>query len=419
MARICLVRQNLHPLDPRVRRQMDALVAAGHQVDLVCRRGRGQPLRERAPSGMVYRLPVPHSRGSLAVYLLEYAAFLAMATALLAAVAWRRRYDLVQVSSMPDALVFAATAPRLMRTPILLDLREAMPDLFATRFGRTGHPLIRVLAALERLSIAFATHAITPTRQLRDALLKRGCRPDKLDVVMDGADERLFFPRPATPGRTGFTLVSHGTVEESFGLDTAIRAVALLRDEIPDLRLEIYGEGSRVPALRALADDLGLTDRVVITGRWIPFDELLDALAEADAGVVAMKRDAYRDMSLGNKLFELIAMGKPVIASRTLSVEAHFPADALELFASGDAEDLARAIRALHADPHRRRALVERAREAVEPYRWSNQGPRYVALVESLLAHEDDQLGGVERHEPKAGDAHKGAEPAPGSAVQP
>ena len=41
-----------------------------------------------------------------------------------------------------------------------------------------------------------------------------------------------------------FTLVSHGTIEERYGLDTAVEAVARLRPEIPALRLRIYGEGS-------------------------------------------------------------------------------------------------------------------------------------------------------------------------------
>jgi glycosyltransferase involved in cell wall biosynthesis len=373
------------------------LVAAGHEVDLICRRGAGQPLRERTPAGTVYRLPVAHSRGILAAYALEYAVFFVAATALLSGLWLRRRYDLVQVSSMPDALVFAAAVPRLAGRPVLLDLREAMSDLFATRF-RTGrrHPLIRVLAALERASIAFAHHCITPTAQLREALVARGCPPGKIEVVMDGADDAVFAPRTVDRDPGAFVLVSHGTVEESFGLDTAIEAVALVRDDIPGLRLEIYGEGSQVKALRRLADAAGVADRVAIAGAWVPFDELLHALARADAGVVAMKRDPYRDMTLGNKMFELIAMGRPVIASRTTSVEAHFPPDALALFESGNAEDLARVIRELHADPELRAGLAERAAAAVEPYRWTHQGPRYVQLVERLLAQDDHELGGVE-----------------------
>src|SRR3712207_1059811 len=79
----------------------------------------------------------------------------------------------------------------------------------------------------------------------------RGAAEDKVTVVMDGGDEdvvrrgRSVAPGPATSGT--FTLVSHGTVEQHYGLDTVIEAVAVLREEIPGLRLRIYGDGSHLP----------------------------------------------------------------------------------------------------------------------------------------------------------------------------
>jgi hypothetical protein len=67
--------------------------------------------------------------------------------ALASALHLRHRYDLVQVNSLPDFLVFAALGPRLIGSPVLLDLHECMPEFFATKF-RTSlqHPAVRVLA---------------------------------------------------------------------------------------------------------------------------------------------------------------------------------------------------------------------------------------------------------------------------------
>ena len=68
----------------------------------------------------------------------------------------------MQIHSLPDFLVFAALPLRLVGVPVLLDLHEAMPEFFVTRFPRSANPLThRLLLLQERLSIAFATHVLT------------------------------------------------------------------------------------------------------------------------------------------------------------------------------------------------------------------------------------------------------------------
>jgi glycosyltransferase involved in cell wall biosynthesis len=182
-----------------------------------------------------------------------------------------------------------------------------------------------------------------------------------------------------------FVLVHHGTIEPNYGLDVIVRAVALLTDKIPGLRFEVYGGGTHRPAVEALAKELGLEDRVQFSG-WLLHEELLHRLADADAGVVAVRRDAFRDVTLCIKMFDLISMRRPVVISRTRAVEAYFGTDCFQLFESGNEEDLARAIYELYADPDLRRRLVQRATAVNEPYRWVHQGRRYVEVAERLMA---------------------------------
>ena len=389
--RVCVIRQHYVPRDTRVAREVAALAASGCQVDVICLRQRGEPRLQRDGRVVIRRLPLRHVRGAGAGrYLAEYGAFFLMAAWTATLLHLRRRYRLVQVNSLPDVLVFAVTLPRLLGARVLLDLQECMPEFFATKFGtRLDHPGVRLIAVLEQLSIRFADLVITPTEGMRATFVGRGADPDKIVVVMDGADEEMFRP-PAASGATGrrprCTLLCHGTVEERYGLDVVIRAVALLRDEIADLRFEIYGDGSYLGTLRQLAARLGVEDRVHFSGGFVPADELVRAIAAADIGVVAMKRDPFRDVTLAGKLFDFIAMRMPMVVSRTRSVEQAFDPSCFELFESGDVEDLARAIRVLHADPERRQRIAERAAEVAEPYRWANQREVYLRVVRRLLA---------------------------------
>jgi glycosyltransferase involved in cell wall biosynthesis len=391
MARVCVVRQHYVPRDTRVARELAELVAAGHRVDVICLRDSDQPLREVSDAVHYWRVPLRHAQGrGRGRYLVEYATFFVAAAVVLAVLQPWRRYRLVQVNSLPDVLVFAAVVPRVLGARVLLDLQECMPEFFATKFGvSASHPVVRLLARLEQLSIRFADHAITPTEQMRQTFISRGARPDAITVVMDGSDSTVFTAPSDLPGRhpgaPAFTLVSHGTVEEHYGLDTVVRAVALLREEIPGLRLEVYGTGSHLPALHDLTTELGADDAVRFSDGFVPLPDLVRAIAAADAGVIALRRDPFRDVALPGKIFDFVLMRKPVISSRTRSVEEIFGPDCVELFESGDAHDLARAIRRVSRDADRRAEMVRCAETRAEPLQWARQRRIYRAVVGELL----------------------------------
>lgn len=382
--RVCLLRQYYVPLDPRVTREARALVAAGHQVDVICLRDDGEARRERDGALTIYRLPIPRGKGHPLTQLLGYGAFFLAAAALVAVLHLRRRYDVVQANTVPDALVFAAAVPRLLGAKVAIDLHECMPEFFQSRFGSgPDHPVVRLLARLEQAAIRFAHVAFTVADPQRVRFEERGATKP-ITVILNGADEDVYdptrFPLRAPDGE--FRLICHGSLEERYGIDTVIEAVALLRDELPGLRFQIYGRGAYRPELEALVRDRGVGDRVTFSEGFVPLDDLVRAIAEADAGVVAMKQDVFRDLTIATKTYEFICMRKPQLMSRTKSVEWYFDDDAFFWFRSDDPADLARAIRELCADPDRRERAVEAAASEGESHRWPVNAARYVSVIE-------------------------------------
>lgn len=382
--RVCVIRQGYFPLDTRVRREVHALADAGHEVDLICVRRPGEPRRERRGPIRVLRLPAPLRRTEGAVrYVAQYAAFALQAAIVAATLHVRRRWDVVQVNSMPDALVFAAAVPKLLGARVVLDLHECMPEFFRVKFGvGPEHPAVRLVAAAEQASIRFADRVITCTEPMREAFAARGADPGKITVVLNAADEAVFDADRHPPARReGFTLICHGAIERSYGHDTLLRAVALARERVPGLRLEIYGDGTYRPELERLAAALGLNGSLLLRDGWAPIEELVEAIARADAGVVALRRDAFRDLTHANKMFDLIAMRTPAIVSRTRAVEAYFDDGCFAFFESGDERGLADSIVALHADPGLRERLVRRASAVAAPYRWEVQRDVYRRVI--------------------------------------
>jgi glycosyltransferase involved in cell wall biosynthesis len=392
MARICIISHSHYPWDARINREAHALAQAGHEVDLICLKYTpDQPFFERDGSISLYRLPMGRLRGGILRYVFEFVTFQFAAMVVASWLHLRHRYSVVETTSVPDWLVFAALPLKLLGARVLLDLHECMPEYTATKYGLSpDHRIVRFMKVMERASIAFADFVTTCSEQMRERFIERGAPPNKVAVVLNSFDEERQHPeryQRTRPEDGRFVLVHHGTMEPNYGLDTVVRAVDLLKDNIPGFRLEIYGGGTHRPAVEALTRDLGLEDRVHFND-WVLPEVLLQHLADADAGVVAVKRDAFRDITLCIKMFDFIAMRKPVVISRTRAVESYFGSDCFQLFESGNAEDLARAIHELYADPELRRRLVQRATAANEPYRWVHQGRRYVEIVERLISGE-------------------------------
>src|SRR5438105_1625621 len=82
-----------------------------------------------------------------------------------------------------------------------------------------------------------------------------GAAADKIAVVINSFGEERFDPtrvaaRPKDDA--SFTLICHGTIEPNYGLDLVVRAVSILKDRIPGLRLDVWGGGTQLPALEAL-----------------------------------------------------------------------------------------------------------------------------------------------------------------------
>jgi len=387
MARVCIITHSHYPYDARVSRQARALVRAGHEVDVVCLQFEDQHFFQRADGVSIYRLPIGRLRGGKLRYLFEFAAFQLAASLLAGALHLRRRYHVVETTSVPDWLIFAAIVPKLLGARALLDLHECMPEYGATKYGvPMEHRMVKILTFLERASIRFADFVTTCTEQMRERFVARGAPAEKIAVVLNSFDEERFDPARYVrdvPAREGFTIICHGTIEPNYGLDIVVRAVALLRDRIPGLRLEIWGDGTHRPEVQAIAHQLGLDEHVKFNG-WVTMDALMPHLVAADAGVVAVRRDAFRDVTLCTKMFDLVSLRKPVIISRTRAVEAYFGSECFQIFESGDEHDLADAIYAVYADPARRERLVRNATARNEPYRWAHQAERYVEIVEQL-----------------------------------
>lgn len=379
------------PADPRIRRQVDALLSAGYEVDVFALRDAGQLPVEVDGGLRVIRLPVRRRFSGFAGHLAEYLAFAGHVAARLTAEHRRRRYRLVQVATLPDFLVVAVGPLKLSGVPLLLDLHEDMPAFFEDRFaGISGRVLRPIVRGVARGSSAMADELLTVHEPLRALAVARGVAPEKITVIMNGADERLFDPARHT--RRAFMedgelrIIHHSSLQRIYGLEVTVEAIARLSPARgdPSVRLDVYGDGPYRPQIEAAIARTGTGARVHLHGP-VPLDRLPALLAGADLGIVPSLPESYLQLSLSTKLLEYVAMGIPVIASDLATFRAHFDASALTYVPGGDPDALADAIRHLAADPRAVALQAAAAQRQGKPYGWARQAPAYLAVVERLI----------------------------------
>jgi glycosyltransferase involved in cell wall biosynthesis len=394
--RACMIVHAYYEEDARVRREAETLVAAGWEVDVFGLRRPGEGPRADVQGVMLHRLPVGRHQGAgIFVYLGEYGAFLVRALFAAAAAHRRRRYDLVEVHSLPDYLVFAALPLKMTGVPVLLDLHEAMPEFFRTRFPGAANPIsYRLLLLQEQLSIALADEVLTVNEPLAERLRDLGTDPNHLTVIMNSPDLRLFdaaaHPKRAFMADGRLRIVYTGALTPTYELDVVLEAVAVIARERPGLPVSarFYGRGDAQAALEARAAELGIADRVAFPGR-IPIEDVPAVVAASDVGVAPTRLDPFTGMSLSTKLLEYAAMGKPVVASRLPTVERYFGPETITTYCPGDAADMARKILSLVDDARGRRARVKATALRVDKLSWARQARAYVAVVERMAGAAD------------------------------
>ncbi|WIG59199.1 MAG: hypothetical protein OJF49_001946 [Ktedonobacterales bacterium] len=393
--RVAAVTFDYYPFDVRVRRLAEAAADAGYDMDVICLREPGEARREVYNGVNIYRVPQHRGFGkALPLTVLAWCWFMLLSGALLTRLHLRRRYDVVHVHNMPDFLVFCALIPKLLGAKVILDVQDVSPELMSAKAGqgRARALLFRLAALQEAISARFADSVVTVGWPFERLLLARGVPQKKLAIVLNSADPKLFPPsrRCSAPSEQSqgsaeqpLIIMYWGTVAERNGLDIAIRALALAQKQMPHLRLDIMGRGEHLPALRQLADELGVAGSVRVSDP-VPAERIVDFVVHGDIGIIPYRVDGFAELVLPTKAYELAWMRRAIIASDTDAIRSMFRPESLMLCAPSDPESFAAAIVALASDPARREQLVAAAAEDYVPYQWEAMGARYQHLLATL-----------------------------------
>jgi glycosyltransferase involved in cell wall biosynthesis len=363
------------------RRETEALAQAGMNVDVIClRQDADEPTHEVIDGVTVHRVPLKRRRAGKFTYAFQYAAFLASAFFTLTWWRLRKRIDLVHVHNMPDFLVFSALLPKILGARVILDLHDPMPELLVTIFGLKEQSFgVRLLKFMEKISVGFADHVLTVNRACEQIFSARSCSPEKIQVLMNVPDERVFKFRscleyPPRDQEKPFVIMFHGSIVER-----------LLRAKVPSAELWVYG--AKTTFLDKVMDPAALNGLGGIVKYLGPKSqkEIVAAIHDCDVGVIPNRNNAFTEINTPTRIFEYLSVGKPVVAPRAKGITDYFGADDLVFFELGDAPQLAERLEFIYRNPDQAREFARRGQDIYQQQRWSNVRGKFIGRVSSLL----------------------------------
>jgi glycosyltransferase involved in cell wall biosynthesis len=186
-----------------------------------------------------------------------------------------------------------------------------------------------------------------------------GVDRDRIRLVPTGADDRAFRPAPVTPDdRAEFHVVYYGSFIPNHGLEYVVEAASLLREQM-DIRFLLIGEGPEKRRLQRFARSRDLST-VRFLG-WMDHGQLTECLQEADLLLGSFGRTPQALMTVQNKVYEGLAMAKPVLTGDSPAIRRAFdPGSHLLVCERANPESIAQAILSAKRDRAMRVEVAKR-----------------------------------------------------------
>ena len=312
--------------------------------------------------------------------------------------AWRKisacidmvRPDIVHVHNPPDTLAFVtALICSSKKIPLVYDIADSSKEvIYASDFSPALKMIYsKVALFFESQTMKRCSGIVTVSESLKKLIVDTrhlsGSDAGHF-IVMRNIDEALASFTERKPAEEQDYLFYSGTLYSKFlGLEFLIESIeALLKKG--DVRLCIAGDGPNKKKLEQLISDKKLDGSVSLLGH-IPKDEIVNLIERAKMTVIPYERNSLTEISLPTKLFDYIALGKPVVYPDLPGFREVMGVNNEGKYEPGDKEDLLRVIQNILSDGEKRKLLGKKNKQLLENITFKKEFSRLLDLYNTIL----------------------------------
>ena len=255
--------------------------------------------------------------------------------------------------------------------------------------GKISKPVLRW--------ILFKANLILPiSKWMKQDLVEKGIPKEKMMAFPMGVNVKHLSPnisgtyiREKSKLNNSPTIIYIGTMAKGRGLDFLLRALVVVKKEIPDIKLLMVGDGDDRTRLEKLGQSLNIKKNIIFIGQ-VPRSQVPEYIAAADVCVSPIPPLPVYQVSSPTKLIEYMGMGKPVIGNDIPDQKEVINNSGGGICVRYDEEEFANAIIELLNDQKKAKEMGRKGREWVVRNRSydilaNNLEQRYFGLVQSNL----------------------------------
>jgi len=254
-------------------------------------------------------------------------------------------------------------------------------------------PLQPVGWAIERRALKLATQILAINDKLKEYVIKIGAPRDKARVLTAGIDLKQFDLN-----------IDSGKVNERYGLSkkdivlffmgwlyqfSGLKEVAiqLAKSENKNVKLLIVGEGDAYNELQQIREKLNVQDRIIMTGRK-PYSEIPTLIAASDICLLpAYPTESIMQDIVPIKMYEYMAMRKPVIASKLPGVMKEFGKDNGVVYIKKPEDTIEKALSLVRTGELKE--LGAKAKKFVDRYDWEKITDEFESILHKAITENE------------------------------
>jgi glycosyltransferase involved in cell wall biosynthesis len=315
-----------YPPDERVEREARDLIRDGHSLFLIARRGIGQPKKEDVNGVRVIRTPLPFQHKKRVADLIYHTLQRYWIFFHILWVCRKHRIEALHVHDLPYALA-SILSGKLLKIPTVFDIHENYVEMHITLITAKGYKLLKFLYAgliamwriEEKLTCRWAYRVIVVADEHIARIRAMDVAPERIVVVTNTEDIDFFSglsieKQLLQKYQDDFVVLFFGKFSSHRGLETAIKAMPQILEQISNAKLLLVGEGYNRPELEDLVRKMNLGNVVFFTG-FQPFHLIPSYIELSKVGLIPHISTPHIETTMPNKIFQFMLMRKPVVVS--------------------------------------------------------------------------------------------------------
>lgn len=376
--RILMVLENVFPQDERVEKEIASLMEAGHEIRIATYSFENVGFSEVYRGYTIYRRKISPLMYKLSAAILVLPFYFSYWRKYLKTIYKEWRFDAIHIHDLPLAKLGAEFKSR-HGVRFVADQHEYYSDWIVqtAHYNRGIGKWVKALSRwkdYERRTLTAADLVCTVEAPLKELYIKeRGIDPDRLVIVPNTPLKSIYGVKPRKIQKEHFNLFYCGGLDVLRGLDTVIRALPLLKEQIPEIRLILTGKRNKLFDPAELAGKLGLRDLVQFHD-WVDYRELPH---EIDLGDICfftppVNREEIHN-TIATKIYQYMARGKPVIVGSARYMKAFVERHQIGLSVDEKRPDeFADAVMKIYSDQTLREQFSSQARKTITSFYWEN-----------------------------------------------